>query len=202
MRGWCSGIYFYKNMRRRTGKRRKEQHRQWAMNQGWERREQREFIAIPRFCCSVFFLLTQWTCREQAAFFYRSHATSQWSMDAGPLQTYTVEHALCGSAKRGHLGERGRTPPPLPLLPSILSAALLPIIPLLCTYFSTSPFFHLSHSDWKPFKDGGDKGLMTANVYSVLLRPVDVLVSLNILTPTLMIWSFQKHWCLGLLGTA
>lgn len=144
MRGWCSGIYFYKNMRRRTGKRRKEQHRQWAMNQGWERREQREFIAIPRFCCSVFFLLTQWTCREQAAFFYRSHATSQWSMDAGPLQTYTVEHALCGSAKRGHLGERGRTPPPLPLLPSILSAALLPIIPLLCTYFSTSPFFPIS----------------------------------------------------------
>lgn len=61
------------------------------------------------FC---FFLLTQWTWREQAlCFFYRSHATSQWSMDAGPLQTYTVEHALCGSAKRGHLGERGSTPP-------------------------------------------------------------------------------------------
>lgn len=28
-------------------------------------------------------------------------------MDTGPLQTYTVEHALCGSAKRGHLGGGG-----------------------------------------------------------------------------------------------
>lgn len=109
MRRRDGGNYFYKNMKR-TGKRRKEQHRQWAMNQGWERREQSEFIAIPLFCCSVFFLLTQWTWREQAAFFYRSHATSQWSMDAGPLQTYTVEHALCGSAKRDHLGERGSIP--------------------------------------------------------------------------------------------
>lgn len=42
---------------------------QWAMNQGWERRGVSEFIAILLFCCSVFFLLTQWTCREQAAFF-------------------------------------------------------------------------------------------------------------------------------------
>lgn len=27
-------------------------------------------------------------------------------MGADPLQTDTVEHALCGSAKHGHLGER------------------------------------------------------------------------------------------------
>lgn len=73
-----------------------------------------------------FFVLTQWTCREQGAVFYRSHATSQWSMDAGPLQTYTVEHALCGSAKRDHLGEKRCIPPLLLLWLSVLWPSRVP----------------------------------------------------------------------------
>lgn len=61
-------------------------------------------------------------------------------MDAGPLQTYTVEHALCGSAKRGRLEGEGTHPASLPRLPSILSAALSPIMPLsLHTFFFFSP---------------------------------------------------------------
>lgn len=45
-------------------------------------------------------------------------------------------------------GERNHPPPPL-LLPSILF--VLPHPPL---YFTTSPPFHLHHTDWKPLKDG------------------------------------------------
>lgn len=148
MRGRDGGNYFYNNMRRRTVKRRKEQHRQWAMNQGWERGEQRVNLLRSRCFVVLFFFCwhSEHVGRQRFFFFYRSHATSQWSMDAGPLQTYTVEHALCGSAKRGFLGERGCFPPfSLPLLASILSSALSPIMPLSeLTFFSTSPPF-LSH---------------------------------------------------------
>lgn len=89
-------------MNRRTGKGRKEQHRQRAMNQRCERRVERENLLRCRCFVVLFFFC--WHSEHGGSrqrFFYRSHATSQWSMDAGPLQTYTVEHALCGSAKHG-----------------------------------------------------------------------------------------------------
>lgn len=89
-----------------------------------DKREESRFIAMLLFCCSVFFLLTQWTWRVQAAF-YRSHATSQWSMDAGPLPTYTVEHALWGLAERIHLGEERAPPSQLPSHPLVCSRPLV-----------------------------------------------------------------------------
>ncbi len=55
MRRRDGGNYFYKNMKRRTSKRRKEQHRQWAMNQGWERREQRVNLLRSRCFVVLFF---------------------------------------------------------------------------------------------------------------------------------------------------
>lgn len=157
MRRWDGGNYFFKNMKRRTGKRRKEQHRQWAMNQGWERREHRaNLLRSRRFVVLFFFCWHSEHGGSRQRFFYRSHATSQWSMDAGPLQTYTVEHALCGSAKRGHLGERGSVPPLTPSLTIYPLDCSLAHHGTLCTYFffSTSPSFHPFHSDWKPLKDG------------------------------------------------
>lgn len=51
-----------------------------------EKRAQSEFIAIPLFCCSVFFLLTQRTWREQAAVFFIGHM---------PLHNDLWMQALC-----------------------------------------------------------------------------------------------------------
>ena len=142
---------------RRTGKTWKKSDRGTELWIKDERKESREGIfcdpAVLLFC---FFSAdtVNMVGAGSIFFFYRSHATSQWSMDAGPLQTYTVEHALCGSAKRGHLGERGSIHPHSPSHhPS--SRLRSPITPL-STYFffSTSPSFHPSHSDWKPVKDG------------------------------------------------
>lgn len=56
-------------------------------------------------------------------------------MDAGPLQTYTVEHALCGSAKHGHLGGIEEAPPPH----LHTDALFLPIYPLSCSLTLTVP---------------------------------------------------------------
>lgn len=113
---------------------RKEQHRHLTMNQGWEQRAENEFFCDPAVLLFCFFSADTVNMEgTRSGFFYRSHATSQWSMDAGLLQTYTVEHALCGSAKHGHLGEREKASPPPTLFPSILWTALSPIMPL-CTF--------------------------------------------------------------------
>lgn len=147
---------------------------------------------MPLFCCSVFSFCwhSEHVGRRQRVsffFFYRSHATSQWSMDAGPLQTYTVEHALCGSAKRGHLvgGGRGDASCLTPAL-NHLSSRLLsqpsrssflshipPTLP-----FNFSPLFpSLPYSDWKPLKDGVNQQKILSrwevSVYAVLRRPVN-----------------------------
>lgn len=132
-RGWDDGMVetiFIRTWREGQAKGEKSStgSEQWIKD---EREESKEWIycdpAVLWFC----FFSADTVNMEGAGsvfFFYRSHATSQWCMDAGPLQTYTVEHALCGSAKRGHLGKRGSTPLSLSLLPSMLSTALLPII--------------------------------------------------------------------------
>lgn len=155
---------------------------QWIKD---EREESTEWIycdpAVLLFC---FFSADTVNMEGAGSIFYRSHATSQWSMDAGPLQTYIVEHALCGSAKRVHLGERGSIPPPsLTLSPSILSTALLAHHTTLCSYFffSTSPSFHLSHSGWKPFKNGVKQKVWQKWVF-ILSYPGQC--------PSTMIWLF------------
>lgn len=103
---------------------RKERHRQlqWIKD---ERRGQRVNFCDPAVLlfCFFFFCWHSEHGGNRPWFFYRSHATSQWSMDAGLLQTYTVEHALCGSAKRGHLGGKRKHPP----------TQSLPIYPLYCS---------------------------------------------------------------------
>lgn len=78
---------------------------QAARNRGWGQLGTSEFIAMLLPCCSVFLCWHSEHVGRRVHFFYRSHATSQWSIAAGPLQTNTVEHALPGSAKHGHLGE-------------------------------------------------------------------------------------------------
>lgn len=173
---------------------------QWIKD---EREESRGWIycdpAVLLFC--FFFCWHSEHVGSRQRFFYRSHATSQWSMDAGPLQTYTVEHALCGSAKRGHLGERGRIPPLAPALTIYPRYCSLTHHATLCMYFFSQLLFllispTLTESLLKMVK--GNKGLTVARVYTTLLRPVNVLVSLNTFIPILMIWLFLalKIWYL------
>ncbi len=137
MRRRDGGNYFYKNMKRRTSKRRKEQHRQWAMNQGWERREQRVNLLRSRCFVVLFFSADIVNMEGAGSDFFIGHMplhNDLWMQALCSLILLSTHYVAQPSVA---IWGREEASPPHSPLPSILSTALSPIMPLSVYTFSS-----------------------------------------------------------------